>query len=118
MFRVRCLTSGSFIRIDSRAATFISFSTVKQLPKDIKEQMDIEAINKVMYTDTWVYLEFNTIDAATWFINRRLTYNEKRKDQDKLSFMRSIFEYNNLPDVTVKVEFDIVEFINGAPVAE
>jgi len=108
MFRIRCLTTGEFIIVKNSICSIL-FSSAKMLPKEIKADMNMPAIFNTMVGST--LLEFTTETSAQWFINRRLTYNPKRQDHSKLLFMKNIFDDNNLPEVTVKVEFEVVEVI-------
>lgn len=111
MFAIRCLTTGEFIHVDYDSYAKIAHHSGK-IPGEVIRELTIEPYvysNFFSTTGLRVPLKFKTQEAAQWFANRRLTYNAKRKDWSKLSLMESVFACNNLPDVTVKVEFEVVE---------
>lgn len=107
MFAIRCLTTGDYIYIDEESFRKLAYHSGK-IPGEVKNEMMLPNGLFVSETSKEV-LKFKTAESAQWFANRRLTYNAKRKDWSKLSLMESIFKCNNLPDITVKVEFEVVE---------
>lgn len=110
MFAIRCLTTGEFIQVDLDSYHKITYHTGK-VPGEVLSEITIEPVSypELYKGDLKTILKFKTAEAAQWFANRRLTYNAKRKDWSKLSLMESVFKCNDLPDVTVKVEFEVVE---------
>ena len=113
MFAIRCLTTGEFIQVDYDSYTKIAYNTGK-LPREVRSEITIEpyVCSSFFASDNFkTTLKFKTQEAAQWFANRRLTYNAKRRDWSKLFLMESVFKCNNLPDITVKVEFEVVEIV-------
>lgn len=110
MFRIRCLTTGEFIIVKSSAIDLL-YGSRKLLPADVRADMNRSALYDPLCGGQSKLLEFTTEVSARWFINRRLTYNLRRTDYSKLALMKAIFEDNDLPEVTVKVEFEVVEVI-------
>ena len=116
MYKIRCLTTGEFIVIDAHAYMAMYSVIPQKILNDISNTEDIIAMASQVFSSAKptvspkVYIQFNTEESAQWFINRRLTYNPSRKDAHKLRFMKLLFEANGLPDHTVKVEFEPVEF--------
>ena len=99
MFRVICYTAGGeYIKINR----LISYCIYYKIPTLIRQEIGYN-----LTLQEWDYLNFDTELSAKWFIGHRLTYNEKRKDDRKLSIMKDIFEYN-------KLEFDVVDIQNEA----
>lgn len=98
MFKILCLTTGSEIRwpkIYYRVGT-------KLLPGEIQDEMILEPGKVIL---------FNTEEAASWFVRRRLSYNPKRTDSDKLSFMNDVFRASDMSEIhmSAKHMFDIIE---------
>lgn len=113
MFVIRCLTTGEYINVNYEAYQKLYYHTGK-IPSSMRKDIVFEDIDcATLYKNEHAkqVLKFKTVEAAQWFANRRLTYNAKRKDWSKLSLMESIFACNDLPDVTVKVEFEVVEIV-------
>ena len=113
MFGIRCLTTGEFIQMDYTIWSQLIYHAGK-IPAEVLNnielpQMGSDSVMNMYQNHAKELLKFNTEEAAQWFINRRLTYNPRRKDFSKLSLMESIFDFNGLPEVTVKVEFEVVE---------
>jgi hypothetical protein len=102
MFRINCLTSGNYIKLPPY---YWSGNLYYKMPPEIQKE-----IKTVVYDSAWQYIEFKTEEAAKWFVSHRLVYNPKRKDYKKISLMKEIFDYNEIPGwETVKLEFEIVE---------
>ena len=108
MFAIRCLTSGEFIRVNSVTYGLILWHTGK-IPADVLNDISVDGTFESHLSNNKKILRFEKEESAQWFINRRLTYNPKRKDYSKLTLMESIFTCNDLPEITVKVEFETVE---------
>lgn len=111
MYKISCLTTGDCIKLPQT----LVWSVRSQLPKEIADQCTVcdkqsfwEELTK---PDTsWSYCEFRTEEAAKWFIVHKLVYNPRRKDPNKLAFMKTLFEFNNIFGwQTVKLEFEIVK---------
>lgn len=104
MYRILCLTAGTYIKLPSSLHWLWHRATL--VPAKIREQIaDINYYSG----DSFSYLEFTTETAARWFISHRLVYNPRRQDFTKLEFMRSLFEFNEIPGwETIKLEFDVI----------
>ena len=108
MFRILCLTNGQHIKI---TAQLMPELTVK-MPANVREALPASLTTlryKSWYEPTsWEYLEFDTEEAARWFVSHRLVYNPRRKDVSKLNFMRDLFELNDIPGwETIEIEFEV-----------
>lgn len=103
MYKILCLTTGS----DIRWPRAYKYPTKKMVPSevvaDIAHFYDTASQQGIIY--------FQTYEQADWFVRRRLSWNPKRTDQEKLSFMNAIFEASEMEDVhfSKKHQFDIVE---------
>jgi hypothetical protein len=107
MFRILCFTTGQHIKIPASLSQDIGI----KMPSTIREAIGTP-LTKLQYKRwseprAWEYAEFDTEEAAKWFISHRLVFNPRRKDQSKLEFMRELFEFNDIPGwETIKIEFE------------
>lgn len=108
MFRILCLTNGQHIKISAK----LMHQFDSKMPSNVREA--ISSTLTVLYQDywskpnRWEYVEFDTEEAAKWFVSHRLVYNSRRKDPTKLSFMEGLFALNDIPGwETVKIEFEV-----------
>lgn len=106
MFKILCLTNGQYIKITAKLMH--EFDT--KMPMSVREE--ISPTLTVLYQkywsspNSWDYVQFDTEDAANWFISHRLVYNPRRKDLRKLRQMEALFLYNDIPGwETSKLEF-------------
>ena len=103
MYKIICLTTGSEIRWPRHYV----FPTKKMVPNEVLCEVahfaDTSCQQGVVY--------FNTMEAADWFVRRRLSWNPKRSDPDKLAFMNAVFKASDMEDVhfSKKHQFDIVK---------
>lgn len=106
MYKILCLSTGSEICWPKEWVKM--FLLVKLVPKNIQSEME----DSVLGSNTTML--FHTQEAADWFIRRRLSYNEKRTDYQKLQFMNSVFEASDIgPELyTKKHMFEIMEVLN------
>lgn len=107
MYRILCLTTGEYIKINS----VLSWTFQTKIPDEICQAITQPTATLFWANNgAWEYLEFNNKDAAQWFITHRLVYNPRRKDKQKIQIMRSLFEINNIIGCqTAKLEFEIEE---------
>lgn len=103
MFKILCLTTGSEIRWPKRFYQ----PTQKLVPPEVVE--DIAHFRDTANQGGIIY--FNTEEQASWFVRRRLSYNPKRTDYQKLDFMNSVFEASGMDPgmFTKKHMFDIIQ---------
>ena len=101
MYRILCITGGDYIKMNRFIA--ISELHLPGIPGEIRGQMYPLSI-----ISTWDYAEFETYEAASWFISHRLVYNPRRKNSRKLNIMKQLFDFNSIPGwQTSKLEFEI-----------
>ncbi|MEI7942979.1 MAG: hypothetical protein WCH76_07455 [Candidatus Riflemargulisbacteria bacterium] len=91
MYKILCLTTGSNIRWPRD----YQYPTQKMIPNDIV--CDIAHFRDTAFQQGIIY--FNTKEHADWFVRRRLSWNPRRTDQDKLSFMNAVFKASEMADV-------------------
>jgi hypothetical protein len=103
MFKILCLTTGSEVRWPK---SYI-YPTQKMVPREVQE--DIAHFYDTAVQSGIIY--FNTEEQAGWFVRRRLSYNPKRTDSDKLDFMNSVFEASGMDPgmYTKKHMFEIIQ---------
>jgi len=103
MYKIICLTTGS----DVRWPRHYPYPTTKMIPNEVRD--DIAHFNDTCNQQGIIY--FNTFEHADWFVRRRLSWNPKRKDEDKLRFMNAVFKASDMEDVhfSKKHQFDIVK---------
>lgn len=111
MFKIICLSSGQYIKLKRTRSEGYSkhsyfFFNWKGISQSSKHLLDDS-----IYVDTKTgTLYFLNSESADWFIRRRLTYNSKRTDYDKVNFMKSMFEASDIPHwETNKLEFEPIE---------
>jgi hypothetical protein len=102
VFKILCLTTGSDIRWPKN----YRFPSQKLVPKEVQD--DIAHFADTGLQGGIVY--FNTEEQADWFVRRRLSYNPKRTDWQKLDFMNAVFEASDMADVhfSKKHMFEII----------
>jgi len=91
MYKILCLTTGS----DIRWPRAYRYPTKKMVPFEVVA--DIAHFQDTAFQQGIIY--FNTEEHASWFIRRRLSWNPKRTDQEKLSFMNAVFRASDMEDV-------------------
>lgn len=103
MYKILCLTTGS----DIRWPKTVRHPTEKMIPSEV--QADIVHFWDTANEGGIVY--FNTLEHASWFVRRRLSYNPKRTDTTKLQFMNLLFEASDMADVhfSKKHMFEIIK---------
>ena len=88
MYKILCLTTGSEI------------CWPKCYPTPTKKLVPSEIIENIAHFHDTVrsggIICFLTEDSANWFINRRLSYNPARTDNQKLTFMNNLFEASGM----------------------
>jgi hypothetical protein len=94
MFKILCLTTGSDICWPRYTDT--TTLTTKLVPTDIQEQIENSVVIDWKHGTPGRVMLFNTEIAAGWFIRRRLSYNPKRTDYQKLTFVNSVFESSGM----------------------
>jgi len=107
MFRILCFTTGQHIKIPSNLVRDINV----KMPPDVRTAMGSKVTdlltNYWQRPNDWEYVEFETEEAAKWFISHRLVYNPRRKDVSKVYFMEQLFKFNDIPGwETIKIEFE------------
>lgn len=111
MHKIICLSSGQYVKLQRSEPEGYSkhsyfYFNWKGISQSSKHLLD----DAVCVDRKSGILLFLTLEAANWFIRRRLTYNSKRIDADKISFMRSMFEASDIPHwKTNKLEFEPIE---------
>lgn len=108
MFKILCLTTGSEI-CWPRYYDNCSLTT-KLVPTEIQTDIAEASPHDMRFGTPGRVMLFNTEDAASWFVRRRLSYNPARTDYQKLTFMNAVFEASGMdPDMyTKKHMFEIV----------
>lgn len=103
MYKILCLTTGSEICWPTRYHN----PSQKLVAADV--QLDIVHFEDTMNKGGIIY--FNTEEQASWFVRRRLSYNPKRTDYEKLTFMNAVFEASGMDPgmFTKKHMFDIIK---------
>ena len=103
MYKIICLTTGSEIRWPRQ----YMYPTQKMVPPDVVG--DIAHFRDTCSHQGIIY--FNTREHADWFVRRRLSWNAKRTDYDKLAFMNAVFLASEMSDVhfSKKHMFEIIE---------
>ena len=91
MFKILCLTTGSEIRWPKH----YQYPTKTMVPEEVFQ--DIAHFNDTALQQGVIY--FQTEEHASWFVRRRLSYNPKRTNPDKLDFMNAVFEASDMEDV-------------------
>ena len=108
MFRILCLTNGQHIKISARGMQHFDAKMPSFVREAISSKLTDLYLNYWSKPTSWEYVEFDTEEAAKWFISHRLVYNPRRKDIVKIQFMESLFEFNDIPGWgTVKIEFEV-----------
>ena len=107
MYKILCLTTGTEICWPLYYTN--SSLTTKLVPTEVQEQLASTFIGSGGQPGR--VMLFNTEDAASWFVRRRLSYNPKRQDYQKLDFMNRVFEASGLdPSMyTKKHMFEIIK---------
>ena len=108
MFRILCLTTGQHIKLPASLA----WDFTLKMPTATREAIgsNLVELQSKCYSEpkAWDYVNFDTEEAAKWFISHRLVCNPRRKDTSKLDFMRDLFEFNDIPGwETIKIEFEV-----------
>lgn len=107
MFRILCFTTGQHIKIPASLVVELGIKMPSNIRMAIGSKVTDLLTNHWQRIHDWEYIEFDTEEAAKWFISHRLVYNPRRKDQSKLEFMQKLFEFNDIPGwETIKIEFE------------
>ena len=88
MFKILCLTTGSEVRWPRSYPAPPQKLVPPEVLEDIVHFRDTQGQQGIIY--------FNTEEQASWFVRRRLSYNPKRTDYQKLTFMNSVFEASGM----------------------
>ena len=88
MYKILCLTTGSEVRWPRSYPSPQQKLVPPEVIEDIAHFRDTQGQQGIIY--------FNTEEQASWFVRRRLSYNPKRTDYQKLTFMNSVFEASGM----------------------
>ena len=102
MFKILCLTTGSDIRWPKAYVHTSKKMVPPEVLADIAHFWDTATQQGIIY--------FNTKEQADWFVRRRLSWNPRRSDPDKLAFMNAVFKASDMEDVhfSKKHQFEIL----------
>lgn len=99
MYKILCLASGTEIKWPYSCSSYHLkrvYTYTKLIPRDIQQDMYIDNITRV--------ISFATKESATWFVQRSLSYNDKRTDKLKLGFMSDVLIASEI-DITITKEY-------------
>lgn len=102
-YAVLCLYTGDYIALNN-------LDIFRYCENWVKDAANTAEIVKNRWEKNWpTKLLFDTKDAADWFVRRRLSFNSRRTDRQKLMIMNELFELNGLSNLSSKIEYEIIE---------